>query len=207
MQIRSMLQEATIKRLTLVRYFFRLADDNAQSEKEVAIFTAINLLQDSIEFFLLAAAEHLHAHVRERATMEGLLDGVNERLTTKLPFRAKLLQLNKVRVNAKHYGVRPDANEVKSMILVVREFFEEVTRTIFNVDFWTISLLSLLREGETRTLLEAAQAAFERRDYVDVLIDCRKAFYLEFESKFDVRRFENTETPDPMVAAFSSAPW
>jgi hypothetical protein len=148
-----MLPETIIKRLTLSRYFLRLADDNSRSDREVAIFAAINLLQDSVEFFLIAAAEHLNAGVKERANFELYLDKIDERIAPeKLPFRPKLLQLNKVRVNAKHYGVRPDANEVKSLILVAREFFEEVANTVFKVDFWTVSLLSLLDDGETKNV-------------------------------------------------------
>jgi len=85
---------------------------------------------------------------QERQPLEQYVDKIDERIAPeKLPFRPKLIQLNKVRVNAKHYGVRPDSNEVKSLVLVAREFFDEVAQTVFKVDFWTVSLLSLLDDG------------------------------------------------------------
>ena len=65
----SMLSEAVIKRLVLSRYFLRLADDNARSDREVATFAAINLLHDSVEFFLIASAEHVNAGVKERGSV------------------------------------------------------------------------------------------------------------------------------------------
>jgi hypothetical protein len=107
-----MLSEGVIKRLTLARYFYRLAADNARADREVTTFAAINLLQDSVEFFLLAALEHLDAEVKGRTTFEQYLDSIDARIDPKkLPFRAKLLQLNKVRVNAKHHGIRPETTD------------------------------------------------------------------------------------------------
>lgn len=203
-----MLSEAIIKRVMLSRYFFRLADDNARSDREVATFAAINLLQDSLEFFLIAAAEHVNAGVKERQPLEQYVDKIDEQISPeKLPFRPKLIQLNKIRVSAKHFGVRPDANEVKSLILVAREFFEEVARTVFKVDFWTVSLLSLLDDGETKDLLHSAEKAFEAKDYATVLIECRKAFYLEFERSYDIKMFENRDADDGLFGFGSSAPW
>src|SRR5262249_737689 len=154
--------EGTLKRLTLARYFWRLADDNARANREVTTFASINLLQDGVEFFLLAASEHLNAGIKPPANFENYLHKIDDRITPKvLPFRSKLIQLDKLRVNAKHYGVRPDANEVKAFVLAVREFLEEAARTIFDVDFWTISLIDLIGDKDARKYLTSAQQAFE----------------------------------------------
>ena len=70
-----MLTEGIIKRLTLARYFWRLAEDNARADREVTTFAAINLLQDSVEFFLLSAAEHLNCGIKGNASFEQYLGG------------------------------------------------------------------------------------------------------------------------------------
>ncbi len=204
-----MLSESIIKRLVLARYFFRLADDNARSDREVAIFAAINLLQDSVEFFLLAAAEHLNADIKTNTSFDQYLDKIDAKTPTKpLPFRARLVQLNKMRVNAKHHGIRPDTGDVKKLILVVREFFEESALAIFDVGFWTISLAHLLDDGKVKGHVLAAERAFGDKNYRIVLIECRKAFYSEFEFRYNIKWFENEDNPDPLMGAlYSSAPW
>jgi hypothetical protein len=199
-----MLTEGIIKRLTLARYFWRLADDNARAGREVTTFAAINLLHDGVEFFLLAAMEHLNTG-KANSNFEHYIDSVDTKIAPRrLPFRPKLLQLNKVRVSAKHHGVRPDAAEVSGFVVVCKEFFEEAARTIFGVDFWTISLIDLIDDKEARTYLAEARQAFERDDYTATLIECRKAFFCEFEWPYDIKTFQAGERRLGLLAAFGN---
>ena len=58
-RITLMLSEPVIKRLTLSRYLFELALQNAGSRQETADAACVLLLQDAIEVFFLAAFDHL----------------------------------------------------------------------------------------------------------------------------------------------------
>src|SRR5262249_49770214 len=59
---------------------------------------------------------------------------------------------------------------------------------IFGRDFWSVSIIDLLNDDtEKKQLLREAEQAFGEGKYWECLIACRKAFYLEFEQRFDVQ--------------------
>src|SRR5690242_19750295 len=104
-----MLRSTILKRLLLSRFFLNLAIEHVRSHREVATFAAINLIQDSTEYFLLAASEHLNVRIGKTTEFPQYLDKIDERIAPNtLPFRPRLVQMNKVRVSAKHDGIKPD---------------------------------------------------------------------------------------------------
>jgi len=61
--------------------------------------------------------------------------------------------------------------------------------------------------AETKDLLQSAEKAFEAQDYAVVLIECRKAFYVEFERSYDIKTFEDRDADNSLFGFGSSAPW
>src|SRR3954451_15925162 len=104
-----MLSTTVIKRLVLARYLFRLAEDNARSHREAAEFAAINILQDAIEIFMLGAFDRLNIATSQKTVFESYLDKINEHIETPIPYRTRLVEINKARVASKHYGIRPNS--------------------------------------------------------------------------------------------------
>lgn len=204
-----MLSEATIKRLTLTRYLYGLASENSRSEREVACFAAINLLQDSIEIFLLTVADFLNAPIKPRTNFEQYIDIINQRLAPReLPFRSSLIRINKIRSSSKHDAIRPEVEEIRRLILIAREFFAEICRIIFGVEFWAISLVDQLDESETKNLLKEAEKLYAARDWINCLVRCRQAFFIEFEKSYDIKEFEDPEAAKKGIfGPFSDAPY
>ena len=190
------ISQTTIKRLTL-------ATDNASRHQEVALFASVTTLHDAIEIFLLAAAEHLNAKIGRRTEFEQYLDKIDEKLTPhELPNRPRLLQFNKMRTSAKHDGIRPDKEEVLSFLAMALDFFEATTKLIFEVNFWTISLIDFIDDDEKKTILEKAREYFENGRYLNCLVECRKAFFLTFEINYDIQKFKEDDTNgDPLLSA------
>jgi hypothetical protein len=125
-----------------------------------------------------------------------------------LPFRIKLLQLNKCRINAKHDAIQPNKADLDAFVLSAREFSEEASRIIFSVDFPTISVLSQLDTGEPRDLLQEAEAAYRDGDFALTLTRCRQAFFLTFEKNYDISDFKDPSTPQlGLFALGCSAPY
>jgi hypothetical protein len=106
----------------LARYLFSQAKDAVRSNREVATFAAINLLQDAIEIFFLAAAEHLNAEISRKTEFEQYIDKINEKLAEPLPFRQRLIEINKVRVLSKHNGIPPNRTELTGYVEDARLF-------------------------------------------------------------------------------------
>jgi hypothetical protein len=164
------------------------------------VLACVNLLQDAIEIFLLAALDHLNANVTARTEFAQCLDKINEATGDELPFRRRLLDINKVRIVSKHDGIPPNRKEIQGYVSDARKFLEQACRKVMNVDFWSVSLTRLLDEGQAKEFLLEAEAHFEKGDFLNCLISCRKAFYIEFESWYDIRKDEN-------VAGLLSGSW
>lgn len=132
---------SVINKLMLARHLFWMAGDNLKSHREVALFSAVNLLQDSVEAFLLAASEYLNAGIEARTSFDQYFVKIDERLNPKqLPFRSRLSSLNKARVLSKHNGVRPHRDELKNFAVACREFFDETCQMIFGLAFWSLGV-------------------------------------------------------------------
>jgi hypothetical protein len=201
------LTASVINKLRLARHLFWIAADGLESHREIALFATVNLMQDSVEAFLLAASEHVNAGIDGGTTFERYFSKIDERICPKtLPFRSKLIALNKVRIAAKHHGVKPDRTEVEGFALVCREFFDASCLLVFGVQFWSVSLIDLLNSGEAKEHLIAAQNAFDSYQWFECMVECRKVIFLEFEEDYDIARFKNgRETAGVLV--WTSAPF
>lgn len=184
------LPDTIIKRLVLARYLYRMALENSALNREVGTFASINVLQDSLEIFLLAAADHLNAEIKPQTGFPQYLDLINEKLGEyQLPYRQRLININKIRVLSKHSGILPDSNEVSGYLNTARSFFDVAANLVFDQDFWTVSLIDILDESESKELLKGAESSFSSSDFIECIIECRKAFFIEFESYYDVSIF------------------
>jgi len=163
-------------------------------------------MQDAVEIFLFAVAEHLGVSLKEKGGFDGYFDQINSKTGKELPFRPRLNALNKTRVNSKHYGVQPERKEVQGFLTVAGEFFEEVSRDLLGVEFARISLVHLISNEKIGQALADANEAFIQGRFGDVLIEVRKAFYLEFESKYDISSFVGQKEYQWWKGWFCSAP-
>jgi hypothetical protein len=188
------LNQTITKRLMLARYLFGQAEDAAKSHREVASFAAINMLQDAIEIFFLAAADHLNAKIERRTEFEQYIDKINEKLLDPLPFRQRLIEINKVRVLSKHNGVAPNTTELRGYLSEARRFFEAGCQTIFGRQFWTVSLIELLPDGEGRQCVTDAEQFYQGGRYRECLVECRKAIYIETSTTTSLTRSRTVES-------------
>ena len=201
------MNEHVVRMVRLARRAFLLSRQQVASVRELDLCLGVNLLQDAVEIFLLAVAEHLEVALKRNSTFDAYIEGIRSKTGTDLPFSNRLLGLNKLRVNVKHYGIVPDRTEAQSFVAVAAEFFEEVSVTRLGRSFSTISLIDLIRSDDRREILEGAQAAYENERYADCLVECRKAIFLAVEWHYDVSSFAEPKSIEASWSqAFCSAP-
>jgi hypothetical protein len=199
--------KSTLHKLLLARRLYELARENTSAANDISLGIGVNLLQDAVELFLLAVSEYLNVSVKVNMHFDKYVELIDEKIAPKaLPFRARLFALNKLRVNSKHYGLVPARSEVEGLVVIVREFFDEVSSSILGLAFATVSLIDLVREGEAKELLREAESAFFRDDFESCLISCRKAIFVRFESQFDVAPFKADEELKGLSRFFNRAP-
>src|SRR4030042_5207864 len=141
-----------IRRICLARHLYELGIASLKSANDLYLFSGVNLLQDAVEAFMLALADFVGASLDERTSFDKYFVLINDKIKPKeLPFKNRLLHLNRIRVDSKHHGIQPARDECERLVVAVREFFDEVSSSILNVNFTTISEIDLLKEGETKT--------------------------------------------------------
>jgi len=186
------MRKSIITKILLSRRLYQISLENINSDNELSLSIGVILLQDSVEIFLLAVAEHLDADVGNNTNFNKYFDIINKKLhPKKLPFRFRLNSLNKLRVNAKHYGLSPSKSETTGLIETIKEFFEEVSLQVFKKEFVAISLIDLINDGESKKYLTAAENDFSNGEYANVLINCRKAIYVEIETYYDISSYRD----------------
>lgn len=197
----------TIRRLNLARHLYELGIGSLRTTNDTHLFSAVNLLQDAVEAFLLAIAEHVHAVVDQNTKFDKYFVEIEKRIAPKeLPFKTTLHRLNRVRVDSKHYGIQPARDECERFALAVREFFDEVARSLLSANFSTISAIDLLAEGEPKNALLEAKAFLDKGVLLECAIECRKALYLEIERHYDVTAYKDGK-PVGLFDGFTKAPY
>ena len=202
------LPESTVNQLMNARHLYYMAKRELDSGQAIRLFAGTNLLHDAVEALLWAAASYKGIS-RDRAEIMQLFDVVSLSLSpATLPFRPTILQLNKVRINSKHYGICPDRKELSRLFTSMTEFLREATEIAFGVSFHTVSLLDFLEDGEIKSCLSSAQLSFSELNYQATLIECRKALYLLFENWYDIEKFKDVDAqPIGILAGYSKAPY
>lgn len=165
------------------------------------------MLQDSVEAFLIAVAEYVGAEFDQNTKFDKYFANIDAKIAPKeLPFKAKLLRLNRIRIDSKHHGIQPARDECDRVALSVREFFDEVSRSILGVAFASVSAIDLLDDGEPKALLLEAKGALEAGKLDECVISCRKALYLEVERNYDVSAYKDGK-PLGFLGGFTQAPF
>ena len=171
------------------------------------LFAAVNLLQDAVEAFLIAVGDHVNAEIDQNTKFDKYFVLINEKISPKeLPFKNRLLRLNRIRVDSKHYGIQPARDECDRVSVSVREFFDEVSSSVLGVNFSTVSAIDLIDAGEVKELLLEAKATRESGNHEACVVACRKVIYVAVESRYDVAKFREGK-PQGIWSALSYAPY
>ena len=118
----------------MARYLYELGLGSIKSANDLYLFSGVNLLQDAVEAFLIAVADFMGANLDERTTFDKYFVIINKRIKpNELPFKNRLLRLNRIRIESKQYGIQPARDECERLTVVVREFFDEVSSSILKV--------------------------------------------------------------------------
>jgi hypothetical protein len=197
----------TVHRLTLARHLYELGSASLRSANEMHLFSAVNLLQDAVEAFLIAVADHTGAAIDQNTKFDGYFVQIDSKIAPKkLPFKSKLIRLNRVRIDSKHYGIQPARDECDRLAVAVREFFDEVSTSILGASFSTVSAIDLLLDGETKSVLIEAKKALEAGELEKCAISCRKALFLEIEWHYDISAYKDDNLAG-ILGGFTDAPF
>jgi hypothetical protein len=138
---------------------------------------SILTFHDSVELFLHLACEETRKNIKKDMPFMDYWEVLKELPNgTSLGYKAAVQRLNTLRVNLKHYGIRPNEAEVESARVSTISFFEDSTPIIFNVDFEKISMSDLVTFTPGRERLNRSTILIEQNKFGEALIEISIAF-------------------------------
>ncbi|WP_299291501.1 hypothetical protein [uncultured Mucilaginibacter sp.] len=161
--------EIIVKRLSLIKYLYKIGLDQSKQSETVAWLSILSL-HDSIEMFLKLVAENQNI----KSDSFNFLDYWTSVPT--LTLKESMRNLNARRVNIKHKGLLPSKSDIEITRVNAKDFFEQNTLPLFNIDFDSISLFSLIIYEPVKKLLESAQIALDENRIEDCIESAAFAF-------------------------------
>ncbi len=187
------MKETVVEKVLFARELLDLSRGCFQTENAFANAAGIIVLQDAVEIFLLALADHVDANTKPRTSFGQYFDCIEEKVDNPLS-KSQLLKLNQLRVDIKHHAFSPPhVDNCKHFFNSVEDFFEGTNEEYFGLPFHSISFIALLGEGEAKEHLKSAEINIKNGKYEDCLVNCRKAIYEDFESRYRIKDFEKDD--------------
>jgi len=171
--------------LLLVKQLFLEADNFVTRGDTVSAGLAISLLQDATELYVWTLIKERNVVVKDQSGFVANLEAVNK-AGHLMPFSARLLELNRARVNFKHYGNLPAETEARKHRGYVEDCLREAMPQHFGVNFDELSLIDLVSNTSVRTHLSDAQERIGAGDLQNAASELAKARHILLE---ELRRF------------------
>jgi hypothetical protein len=148
-----------VEQLITVKRIFAIAEHYSQQADPLSAGLAVSLFQDAVEQLSWCVAKHLDLDVKDSEVFTSLIAKIESRTGAAVPYKAKIYELNKARIGFKHYGNLPAHSESEKFRAYTYDFLVLGSQRYLNIDFESISLVSLIRDSEIRRHLEVAQTA------------------------------------------------
>lgn len=166
--------------LLLCQKLAREAEIRLQQPNDFDKGIAVSMMHDAVELLLWTACKERSATVTERSTLEDMLNALAKTLAAPLPLRATLADLNKARVNFKHYGLLPHALDAVKLVGYGQAFIETAA-PLLGLDVASVSRVHLIDAVPVREHLLAAEKALSEGDY-------QRTMYCSARAVFEARK-------------------
>ncbi len=164
------MDELTTKRLAIIKQLY-LQGINQSYDPEPMNGFCILSFHDSVEMFMKLCAEKRNIKINRDVNFEDYF--------TKIPgllCNATMANLNKKRVNLKHYGSLPSVIDIEISRANVSDFFEQNTPVFFGVKFDQISLVSLIKYNSVKDYLNKSLDAISKENFEEAILNAQKGF-------------------------------
>jgi hypothetical protein len=165
---------------------------------------ALILLQDSLEIVMLSLL--IEKDLDEQKSLESKsfdeLIGELKKSGIVVPKSGTLKALNKERVIVKHYGQLAEPLTVQNYAEAAQHAIEQMVIQVIGKSLRDIFLTDRLEEDESKEHLISANYLIEAEQYLNALIDIRKAIFIKIEINYSVHGWATApETKEGLFAS------
>ena len=179
------LNKELLDRLICSKYLYYRGVDILTQRGPFSAGSAVLHFQDAAEMFLRVIAEHLNCSLKESATFNQIIDTIDLIDHNKVSHRIALNQINKARINFKHFGLEPRYEDVYKFSCDLEGFFPAVLTSFLNIDFYSISLTNLIGHTRTENFLNDAERFIGEGKYKDSISASTVALKI-FSSHYEI---------------------
>lgn len=181
------LSKELMDRLICSKYIFHKGIDTIERGGPFSSGLGVLHFQDATEMALRVIAEYLHCSLKENAAFNQIIDSIDSVGDNKVSHRSALNQLNKARINFKHFGLEPKKEDAIKFRGDLEGFFPNVLKSFLSIDFYLISLTSLIGHRRTENFLNTAEELIKNGNFEDSICSSAIGFAI-FNAHFNKER-------------------
>lgn len=194
-----MISRELTDKLVCAKYIFLQGKETLEKGTPYASGLALLAFQDSLEMVLRIIIEALQLPSSETAAFHTLVAEIEKKV--KITHKTALMQINKARVNFKHYGLEPNKKDVDKFENDLEAFFINILNDTLHIDFEKVSLAKLIKHQRTCNFLMVAENYLQSGDYKKSIESSAIAFELywmffhrDHENEYDTDFIRNVST-------------
>lgn len=181
----SKLNKQLLDRLICSKYLYYRGVDILTQQGPFSAGSAVLHFQDAAEMVLRVIAEHLNCRLKENAAFNQIIDSIDNIGHNKVSHRIALNQINKARINFKHFGLEPKYEDAYKFSCDLERFFPAVLSSFLDIDFYSISLTNLIGHTRTENFLNDAERLIGEGKYMESISASAVAFKI-FSSHYEM---------------------
>jgi hypothetical protein len=186
---------ATLHSLITARILYDEAKGLIEANDRHMCTAGLVILQDALEIVFVALLTELGVDEKKNLESKGFDELIGELKSAelKVPKSGTLKALNKQRVISKHYGQLAEPVTVRGYAEAADLAIDSIVQQTLKRNLRDIFLCDLLEEGEALDFLKVAASYIEQKQYLDALIEIRKAIFVEIESEYAIHTWADYE--------------
>ena len=141
---------------------------------------AVSLFQDAVEIYIWTLIKERNIDVGKNPEFTNNLGSISTSGAS-VPLKAKILELNKARVNFKHYGNLPAHRDAEKFRGYAQDFLAQACLEHFGISFNDISSIDLIISSELREYFKAARDNAESDELLPAYESLGKIKWLVFK--------------------------
>lgn len=167
----------SLRRLSFIKFLFDTGVEQS-NKPEPLCNVAILSFHDSIELFLQLACEHQNINITNANFME-YFDKLEQKVN--ISQKESMRRFNKTRVDLKHHGIMVSKLDVGYFRVSCLNIFTDNVKSIFDIDFESISLINIVTLKAAKEHLEKAELETSNGNYKNAIHEITIAFWKMLE--------------------------
>jgi hypothetical protein len=190
MEATSKVRFMAVRQLLLAKYLFQKGKEILNEQNPFSCGLALSLLQDSAEIIIWTIAKEREATVTDNEPFSKLWDSIKSAKKNldqvELPLKAKMIEMNKARVNFKHYGILPDPSEAVKFLGYMEEFLRASMELFFDIKFDDVSLADLINNLHIKEKIKKAEQYLTEGNTLESVKECAEVENLISEPLYNI---------------------